>query len=263
MKFTTWNVNSLRVRLPQVLDWLEANPVDVLCLQELKLAQDKFPIEALNEAGWKAEWAGQPTYNGVALISKLDATDVQRNLPNYDDHQQRVIAATYQSSTGPIRIVNVYCPNGQALDSDKYVYKLEWFEALHDWLKTQLESYPQLVILGDYNIAPTDADVHDPKRWEGEVHVSEPERAALNKLIGLGLHDSFRLFEQAEKSYTWWDYRRMAFRRNAGLRIDHALVSDALLPSVISCDIDKGPRSNEQPSDHVPVTVTLNLTSPD
>lgn len=263
MKFTTWNVNSLRVRLPQVLDWLEANPVDVLCLQELKLAQDKFPIEALNEAGWKAEWAGQPTYNGVALISKLDATDVQRNMPHYDDHQQRIIAATYQSSAGPIRVINAYCPNGQALDSDKYIYKLEWFEALYQWVKTELATYPHLLLLGDYNIAPTDADVHDPKRWEGEVHVSEPERAALKKLMSLGLHDSFRLFEQAEKSYTWWDYRRMAFRRNAGLRIDHALVSTSLLSTVTACTIDKGPRSNEQPSDHVPLTVTLNLSSTD
>lgn len=260
MKFTTWNVNSLRVRLPQVLDWLEANPVDVLCLQELKLAQDKFPLEALAEAGWKAEWAGQPTYNGVALISKHEATNVVRNLPNFEDPQQRVIAATYQSSAGPLRIVNAYCPNGQSLESDKYQYKLAWFEALHDWLKTELEQNPQLLILGDYNIAPADEDVHDPKRWEGEVHVSEPERAAFRKLLDLGLHDSFRLFEQPEKSYTWWDYRRMAFRRNAGLRIDHALVSSALVPAVTACDIDKTPRSNEQPSDHTPLTVTLNLS---
>lgn len=261
MKFTTWNVNSLRVRLPQVLDWLEANPVDVLCLQELKLAQDKFPIDAFIEAGWKAEWAGQPTYNGVALISRHDATHVQRNLPNYDDHQQRVIAATYDTSIGPVRVINAYCPNGQALDSDKYIYKLEWFQALHDWLQEELKNHPQLLIVGDYNIAPTDADVHDPKRWEGEVHVSEPERAALQKLIDLGLHDSFRLFEQPEKSYTWWDYRRMAFRRNAGLRIDHALVSNSLQPTVTACEIDKTPRANEQPSDHAPLTVTLDLSS--
>ncbi|MGG4774703.1 exodeoxyribonuclease III [Paenalcaligenes sp. Me52] len=259
MKIATWNVNSLRVRLPQVLDWLEQNPIDVLCLQELKLAQDKFPIEELREAGWDAQWAGQPTYNGVALITKLEGQDIQRNLPTYEDPQQRAIAATFDTAAGPVRVINLYCPNGQAIGSDKFAYKLEWFQALTTWLKTELERYPNLVVVGDYNIAPADEDVHDPARWEGEVHVSEPERAAFQTLLGLGLHDSFRLFPQEEKSFSWWDYRRMAYRRNAGLRIDHILVSDALKPATVACTIDRQPRGNEQPSDHTPVIVELDF----
>lgn len=260
MKIATWNVNSLRVRLPQVLDWLEQNPIDVLCLQELKLAQDKFPIEELREAGWDAQWAGQPTYNGVALITKHEAKDIQRNLPTYEDPQQRAIAATFDTPAGPLRVINLYCPNGQAVGSDKFAYKLEWFQGLTTWLKTELERYPKLVVVGDYNIAPADEDVHDPARWEGEVHVSEPERAAFQALLALGLHDSFRLFPQEEKSYSWWDYRRMAYRRNAGLRIDHILVSDAVKPATVACTIDRQPRGNEQPSDHTPVIVELDFS---
>lgn len=260
MKIATWNVNSLRVRLPQVLDWLAQNPIDVLCLQELKLTQDKFPIDELREAGWEAQWAGQPTYNGVALIAKQEGSDLQRNLPTYEDPQQRAIAATYDTAAGPVRIINLYCPNGQSIGSDKYAYKLEWFQALTVWLKAELARYPKLVVVGDYNIAPADEDVHDPARWEGEVHVSEPERAAFQALLELGLHDAFRLFPQEEKSYSWWDYRRMAFRRNAGLRIDHLLVSDALKPATVACTIDKQPRGNEQPSDHTPVIVELDFS---
>lgn len=260
MKLATWNVNSLRVRLPQVIDWLQANPVDVLCLQELKLPQDKFPLEALNEIGYTAAWAGQPTYNGVALISKIEGTEIQRNIPNFEDHQQRIIAATYPSPKGPIRVISAYCPNGQDLESDKYVYKMNWFAALHDWLEGQLKQYPNLVILGDYNVAPADLDVHDPKKWEGKVHVSPAERAAWQKLIDLGLHDAFRLFDTENPGFTWWDYRRGAFRRDAGLRIDHALVSDVLKPYSTDCLVDKSPRSNEQPSDHTPVILQLDLT---
>ncbi|HJD43921.1 MAG TPA: exodeoxyribonuclease III [Candidatus Paenalcaligenes intestinipullorum] len=259
MKIATWNVNSLRVRLPQVIEWLAQQPVDILGLQELKLAQEHFPIDALAEAGWQAEWQGQPTYNGVALISSCAATEVQGNLPNFEDPQQRVIAATYATDAGPLRVINAYCPNGQDLSSDKFLYKLNWYEAFHSWLAEQLALYPLLVVMGDYNIAPADADVHDPKAWEGKVHVSPQERAAFQKLLDLGLHDAFRLFEQEEKSYTWWDYRSMAFRRNAGLRIDHILVSTALLPHTTACFIDKSPRRNERPSDHTPCVVELNL----
>lgn len=259
MKLATWNVNSLRVRLPQVLDWLKQHPVDMLCLQELKLNQDKFPLEAFEEIGYTAQWAGQPTYNGVAIISKIEGIDIQRNIPEYEDHQQRIIAATYDSKIGPLRVISAYCPNGQDLESDKYQYKLDWFEALHDWLQKQLSTYPHLVILGDYNVAPQDLDVHDPKKWEGKVHVSPAERAAWNRLIDLGLHDAFRMFDTENPGFSWWDYRRGAFRRDAGLRIDHALISTALKPYCTSCWVDKAPRSNEQPSDHTPVIVEFNF----
>lgn len=262
MKLATWNVNSLKVRLPQVLDWLENSPVEALCLQELKLTDDKFPIDAFTEAGYQACWAGQKTYNGVAIITKVAGTDVQRNMPNFEDHQQRIIATTLPSPVGDIRVVCAYCPNGQAVGSDKYEYKLKWFLALQEWLQQELQRYPRLAILGDYNVAPHDEDVHDPQKWEGDVLVSEPERSAFNALLSLGLSDTFREFEQAEKSFTWWDYRRFAFRRNAGLRIDHVLLSDALKPYCTACVIDKAPRANEQPSDHTPVVATLSFNQP-
>lgn len=257
MKLATWNVNSLRVRLPQVMDWLQANPVEVLCLQELKLPQDKFPLEELESIGYTAQWAGQPTYNGVALISQATGTDIQRNIPGFEDHQQRIIAATYSSDKGPIRVISAYCPNGQDLESDKYTYKLAWFKALRDWLQQELITYTNLVVLGDFNVAPFDIDVHDPKKWEGKVHVSAPERAAWQALLGLGLHDAYRLFDNESPGFTWWDYRRGAFRRDAGLRIDHALISEALKPYCTECVVDKAPRSNVQPSDHTPVVINL------
>ncbi|WP_397473163.1 exodeoxyribonuclease III [Pusillimonas sp.] len=260
MKFATWNVNSLKVRLPQVLDWLRDNPVDALCLQELKLAQDKFPLEAFTEIGYAACWAGQKTYNGVATISKAAGADEQCNIPGFDDHQQRVIATTLPSPVGDIRVINAYCPNGQSLDSDKYVYKLEWFAAFRNWLAGELERYPRMVVLGDYNVAPKDEDVHDPAKWEGDVLVSDAERAAFQALLDLGLIDSFREFEQEEKSFSWWDYRRFAFRRNAGLRIDHVLMSEALRPYCTGSIIDKQPRRNEQPSDHTPVVTTFDFS---
>ncbi|MGB6106171.1 MAG: exodeoxyribonuclease III [Pusillimonas sp.] len=259
MKLATWNINSLKVRLPQVLDWLETSPVDALCLQELKLANDKFPLEAFTEAGYQASWAGQKTYNGVAVITKAECGDIQRNLPDFDDHQQRIIAVTLPSPIGDVRVISAYCPNGQAVGSDKYEYKLKWFKALHGWLQQELQRYPRLAILGDYNVAPKDEDVHDPQKWVGDVLVSEPERAAFDALLALGLTDAFREFSQEEKSFTWWDYRRFAFRRNAGLRIDHVLLSDALLPYCAACVIDKAPRANEQPSDHTPVVATLDF----
>ncbi|MYN12236.1 exodeoxyribonuclease III [Pusillimonas sp. TS35] len=259
MKLATWNINSLKVRLPQVLDWLRQNPVDALCLQELKLPDDKFPVDAFAEIGYKAQWAGQKTYNGVAIVTLAECNNVQRNIPAFDDHQQRVIATTLNCPDGELRVISAYCPNGQSVGSDKYSYKLAWFEALHGWLESELKRYPRLAILGDYNVAPEDIDVHDPAKWEGEVLVSEPERAAFRKLLDLGLTDAFRLFPQEEKSFSWWDYRRFAFRRNAGLRIDHVLLSSALRGRCTACTIDKAPRANEQPSDHAPVIATLDF----
>lgn len=260
MKLATWNVNSLRVRLPQVLDWLQANPVHALCLQELKLADDKFPLEAFTEIGYQAQWAGQKTYNGVAIIGPAESTNVQRNIPGFDDPQQRIVAVTVESPIGDIRVISAYCPNGQSVGSDKYEYKLAWYAALQNWLADELKENPRLAILGDYNVAPTDEDVHDPAKWEGDILVSPAEREALSSLLGLGLTDAFRMFPQEEKSFTWWDYRRFAYRRNAGLRIDHILLSDALVPYCTSCVIDKQPRGNEQPSDHTPVVATLDFT---
>ena len=258
MRIATWNVNSLKIRLPHVLDWLERNPVEVLALQETKLTDDKFPAKELEAAGYQATFVGQKTYNGVALLSRLamPATDVVIDIPGFADEQKRVISATVND----VRVVCVYVPNGQSVDSDKYRYKLAWFQALHAWLATEIEAHPKLVVLGDWNVAPEDRDVHDPKAWEGQVLFSEPEKAALKAIADLGLHDAFRLFEQAPKSYSWWDYRMLGFRRNAGLRIDHVLLSDALKPLCTACVIDRDERKKEQPSDHAPVVATLDLS---
>lgn len=255
MKFATWNVNSLNVRLPHVLDWLRDAQPDVLCLQETKQEDSKFPYDVLKDAGYEAVHIGQKTYNGVAILSRHPLANIQRNIPDFDDDQQRVIAADVNG----MRVVCAYIPNGQAVDSEKYQYKLRWLNALHDWLKGELTKHPKLLLLGDYNIAPEDRDCHDPAAWVGQVLVSPPERAAFQQLIGLGLHDSFRLFEQPEKSFSWWDYRMAGFRRNLGLRIDHILVSDALRPLCREAYIDKEPRKLERPSDHTPVVLQLDL----
>ena len=253
MKIATWNVNSLAVRLPQLLDWLKLHQPDVLCLQETKLSDDKFPHAAIRDAGYHIEWFGQKTYNGVALISKQPATDVVRNIPGHDDHQARVIAGTIEG----VRIIGAYIPNGQSVESDKFPYKLAWLTALREWVAKELALHPRLALLGDYNIAPEDRDVHDPVGWAGQVLCTPEERAHFKALIASGLNDSFRLFEQAPKLYSWWDYRMLAFRKNQGLRIDHILVSDALKPHVTSCVIDKPTRKNERPSDHAPVICEL------
>ena len=247
MRIATWNVNSLKVRLPHVLDWLATNQPDVLCLQEIKQEDSQHSLAQLQQIGYQAVFSGQKTYNGVAIICKSVPEDVTYGMPNFPDAQKRLIAATLNG----VRAVCIYVPNGQSLDSEKYQYKLAWLKALQQWLKAELERYPKLVLLGDFNIAPVDRDVHDPLLWAGNVLVSEPERAAFRALEQLGLRDSFRLFEQTEKSYTWWDYRMMAFRRNMGLRIDHILISDALQCS--ACSIDRAPRKLERPSDHAPV----------
>ncbi len=254
MKLATWNVNSLNVRLPHVLDWLRENPIDVLCLQETKQEDSKFPYAELTAAGYHAVHAGQKTYNGVAILSRHEMTDVERGILNFEDEQQRVISATIKG----IRVVCVYIVNGQAVDSDKYAYKMRWLDALTIWLTEELKKHPNLVLLGDYNIAPEDRDCHDPAAWQGQILVSPREREAFQRLTDLGLHDSFRLFEQADKSFTWWDYRMLGFRRNFGMRIDHILVSDALKSKCESCVIDKAPRKLERPSDHTPVILTLN-----
>jgi exodeoxyribonuclease-3 len=253
MKLATWNVNSLKVRLPQVLDWLATNPIEVLCLQETKQQDADFPEDELQAAGYHSVFVGQRTYNGVAILSREKASDVQTGIPGFEDEQKRVIAATF----GDLRVVCVYIPNGQSIDSDKYRYKLGWLAALHDWLKQELVRYPKLVLLGDYNIAPEDRDVHDPAAWVGNVLVSEPERDAFRALLALGLKDSYRLFEQPEKTFSWWDYRMMAYRRNMGMRIDHILISEPLVPQCKNCVIDKAPRKLERPSDHTPVVVEL------
>ncbi len=253
MKLGTWNVNSLSVRLPQVLGWLAANPIDALVLQETKLTDDKFPAAEIEAAGYRAACFGQKTYNGVALLSRAPGEDVVRNIPGFDDGMARVISATVSG----VRIVGAYFPNGQAPDSDKFQYKLRWLQALRDWLRGELAAHTQLVLMGDFNIAPEDRDVYDPVAWAGQIHCTPEERAHFRELIALGLVDAFRLFEQPPKSWSWWDYRNLAFRKNQGLRIDHILVSRPLQPQVLACAIDKLPRKNERPSDHAPVIVEL------
>jgi exodeoxyribonuclease III len=253
MRIATWNVNSLKVRLPHVLDWLAANPVDVLCLQETKQQDSDFPQAGLQAAGYHSVFSGQKTYNGVAILSRMPASEVRMGIHDFADEQKRVIAATIDD----IRVVCVYVPNGQSVDSDKYQYKLKWLAALRGWLRVELTRYPKLALLGDYNIAPEDRDVYDPAAWQGNVLVSEPERQEFSSLLQLGLRDGFRLFEQPDKSYSWWDYRMMAFRRNMGLRIDHILVSEPLVAQCKSCVIDKAPRKLERPSDHTPVILEL------
>ena len=253
----TWNVNSLKVRLPHLLDWLARHATDVVCLQETKLTDDRFPVAELRAAGYRSVFAGQKTYNGVAILLReaggAAATDVQVNLPEFADEQKRLIAVTLDG----LRIVNGYFPNGQAVGSDKFEYKLAWLAALTDWLRGEMARHEQLLLAGDFNIAPEPRDVHDPALWEGQVLFSEPERAAFRALLALGLQDSFRLFEQPERSYTWWDYRNLAFRRKMGLRIDHILLSAAAAARCTACTIDVEPRRREQPSDHAPVIATL------
>jgi exodeoxyribonuclease-3 len=255
MKIATWNVNSLKVRLPHLLDWLAASGADVVCLQETKQEDSKFPRDEIEAAGYQVSFSGQKTYNGVAIVSRAPLTEVQAGIPGFADEQKRILAATIDG----IRVVCVYIPNGQSLDSEKYPYKLAWLDALLAWLKDELERYPKLALLGDYNIAPEDRDVHDPAVWAGGVLVSEPERTRFRALLDLGLADAFRQFEQPEKSFSWWDYRAAGFRRDLGLRIDHILLSRELAPRCSGVVIDKAPRKLERPSDHTPVLATLDL----
>jgi len=255
MKIATWNVNSLKVRLPQVVEWLSAHAPDVLCLQETKVEDDKFPAGELTAAGYCPVYSGQKTYNGVAILCRAGPETVIAGIPGYDDPQKRVVAAVI----GGVRIICVYVPNGESTESDKYRYKLEWLTRLQKWLKVELSAYPRLAVLGDFNIAPDERDVYDPKAWEGQVLFSPPERAAFFELLEEGLTDSFRLSGQPEKSFTWWDYRMNAFKRNMGLRIDHILLSRDLAGNCRSCKIDRDMRARERPSDHAPVVAEIDL----
>ena len=257
MQIATWNVNSLSVRLPQVLDWLARQPVDVLCLQELKLTEDKFPFMELRSAGYEAVAFGQKTYNGVAILARTPLTAVVRNIPGFEDEQARVIAATVETTQGTLRVLNGYFVNGQAPGTDKFAYKMRWLQALHDWVRSELETHPRLVLLGDFNVAPEDRDSYDPVGLADTIHHTREERAHFQALLGLGLADAYRMFEQPEKSYSWWDYRMLGFQKNRGLRIDHILVSEALRGAVTACTIDRAPRKNPQPSDHAPVVLTM------
>lgn len=269
MRVATWNINSLNIRLPHVIDWLGqqehvvSSAIDILCLQELKLPEEKYPLSALEEIGYSSVYCGQKTYNGVAILVKKSTfgdkiSDVTRQIPGFDDAQQRVISATIGSGTSAIRIVCAYVPNGEAPGTEKFSYKQAWLDAFHRWLSQEINKYPRLAVMGDFNIAPADNDVHDPVRWVGHNLVSPEERAAFKKLEALPLQDAFRLFPQEEKQFSWWDYRQGAVRRNAGLRIDHILLSSGLAQLCTACSIDKEPRFWERPSDHTPVCATFN-----
>ncbi len=251
MKVASWNVNSIRVREQQVLDWLETEQPDVLGLQEIKMPTEAFPAETFAEIGYHSAVEGQKTYNGVALLSRMEGADIHRALPAFSDPQKRVIAGTFNG----VRVINLYVPNGKAVGDEKYEYKLSWLKALHDWVDTELAQHDKVIVMGDFNIAPDDRDVHDPEAWAGKILCSDAERAALNDLLALGLRDSFRLFEQDAALFSWWDYRQAGFRRNLGLRIDLLLVSQAVANGCIASRIDKEPRALERPSDHAPVIV--------
>ncbi len=253
MKIATWNVNSLKVRLPHVTEWLATNRPDALCLQELKLEDKAFPEAELEAVGYRSVFNGQKTYNGVAILSPHAMTDIVRDIPGFDDVQRRIIATTI----GDVRIVCGYFPNGQAVGSEKFAYKMRWLEALTVWLREEMKFHPRLVLTGDFNVAPEPRDAHPD--WKDEIHVSEPERAAFRALEQLGLEDVFRRFDQDDASYSWWDYRMGAFRRNFGLRIDHVLATTALAERCSACIIDKAPRRLERPSDHAPVVAQFDL----
>lgn len=253
MKIASWNVNSLKVRLPHLLDWLAEATPDVVCLQELKLEDANFPRAEIEAAGYHVAFSGQKTYNGVALLARSPIEDVVCGNPHFPDEQKRLISGTVDG----VRVVGAYMPNGQEVGCDKYDYKLRWLDALAEWLDGELQRHPQLALCGDYNIAPDDRDVHDPARWRDCILVSEPERAAFRRLLALGLCDSFRLFEQPEKTFSWWDYRMLGFQKNLGLRIDMILLSQPLAEKCTAAGVDRGPRKRERPSDHAPVWATL------
>lgn len=255
MKLASWNVNSLKVRLDQVLAWLDAQRPDVLGLQETKLIDERFPTEAFAELGYHTSFAGQPTYNGVALIARTAADDVVRDIPGLNDPQRRVIAGTVDG----VRVINLYVVNGKAVGDPKYDWKLEWLQAVTRWVEAELASHERLVVMGDFNIAPDDRDVHDPEAWHERILCSTPEREALQRLFALGLHDTFRLFEQPESTFSWWDYRQAAFRRGMGLRIDLVLCSEGLRERCTASGVDVEPRRNERPSDHAPVVAEFSL----
>lgn len=255
MKIATWNVNSMNVRLPHVLEWLAVHTPDVLVLQEIKQVTDAFPSDELAAAGYCSLANGQKTYNGVAVVSRTTPTDPVPGFPGFEDAQRRVLATTVND----VRVVNLYVPNGQSVGSEKYDYKLGWLAALHGFLDNELSQHDKLIVLGDFNIAPADADVYDAEKWGDGILCSQPERQALTALLDLGLTDVFRSFDQAEKTFSWWDYRAAGFRRNAGLRIDLILASKAMANACSACYVDKEPRAWERPSDHAPVVAEFDV----
>jgi len=248
LKIASWNVNSLNVRLPHVLAWCDIASPDILALQETKLTDDRFPTDALLEAGYKSVCSGQKTYNGVAILSRDPATDIVTDIDGLDDPQRRIIAATI----GDVRIINLYVVNGSEVGSEKYAYKLHWLEQVTGWVAAEMQQHEKVIVLGDFNIAPDDRDVHDPDSWRDKILCSEAEREALQRIMDLGLSDTFRQFEQPKKIWSWWDYRQAAFRRNMGLRIDLVLASRALSEACSAAYVDKEPRRQERPSDHAP-----------
>jgi exodeoxyribonuclease-3 len=255
MKIATWNVNSLKVRLPQVLEWLATSRPDVLCLQETKTTDENFPVEAISDAGYHSVYSGQKTYNGVAILSRTPAEDILTDIPGLEDPQRRILGATIRG----VRVLNLYVVNGQEVGSEKYAHKLYWLEKVAEHVREQLLKHTHFVTLGDFNIAPEDRDVHDPEAWHERILCSTPERQALQKLLETGLVDTFRLFDQEADSFSWWDYRAAAFRRNMGLRIDLILASRSLADSCTTCSIDKEPRRLDRPSDHTPVIAEFNI----
>jgi exodeoxyribonuclease-3 len=254
-KIATWNVNSLRVRLPHVQQWLDTHQPDVLALQETKMPDDVFPFDEIKALGYEVVASGQRTYNGVAMLSRQPITEVITDIPELHDPQRRVLCVTI----GDVRVLDIYIPNGESVESEKYQYKLNWLRHLDVFLQAELKKYPKMIVLGDFNIAPQEIDVHDPKQWDGHVLFSPLERQAFQAMLGVGFVDCYRQLLPAEKQYSWWDYRMNAFKRNIGLRIDHILASHALAPRCIRCSIDKAPRSWERPSDHAPVMAEFDI----
>lgn len=248
LKIASWNVNSLNVRLPHVMAWCDAAAPDILAIQETKLTDDKFPVEVLTGIGYQSVFSGQKTYNGVAILSRELAKDIVTDIEGLDDPQRRILAATI----GDVRIINLYVVNGSEVGSEKYAYKLHWLEQVTAFIATQMQQYARVIVLGDFNIAPDDRDVHDPEQWRDKILCSEPEREALQKIMDLGLVDTFRIFEQPEGIWSWWDYRMNAFRRKMGLRIDLVLASAAMQKNCTAAYIDIEPRRQERPSDHAP-----------
>jgi len=253
MKIASWNVNSLKVRLPHLRDWLASASPDVIALQETKIEDAKFPRDEIAALGYRCVFSGQKTYNGVAVLAREEPRDVVTDIPDLDDAQRRILVA----SVGGVRVVNLYVVNGQEVGSEKYKYKLDWMAKVRAFLAAEMQRFPQMVVLGDFNVAPDDRDVHDPLLWHEQILCSTPERNALKALLDLGLHDSFRLFESGAGHFSWWDYRQGAFRRNLGLRIDLILASDALRARCRSSAIDRTPRTWERASDHTPVMLEL------